>query len=93
MSNKLSCLIVRGCKAESHDDIVQTAFQLGEQVFTGDALLASGLLEIAAKLIFENSVNSFDLLFLAQLQSISDDLCPTGMSVLAWLKVSLLDGA
>src|SRR4051812_12124628 len=93
MANELSCLVVSGRKSKPHHHVIQTALQLGQKVFTGDALLARGFLEVGSKLVFENAVDSFHLLFLAQLQAISDDLRSTGVSVLAGLKVSLLNGA
>src|SRR6185295_3032531 len=93
VTDQLARLIVCGRKSQTHDNIVQTAFELGEQVFTGDALLPRRFLEIRAELVLEYAVDSLDLLLLAQLQSITDNFRPPGMSVLAGLKISLLDGA
>ncbi len=61
-------------KPKPHEDVIQAPFQLREQVFAGDALLASGLLEVRAELVLENAVHPLHLLLLAQLQSVSDDL-------------------
>src|SRR5215475_15826424 len=55
---KLSCLSVTGGESQTDEDVVQTPFQLCQQVLTGDALLTGGTLEIGTELILEDAVDA-----------------------------------
>src|SRR5689334_9532552 len=93
VTNQLTRLVVRGREAQTDHNIVETTFQLREQMFAGHSLLPCRFLEIGPELTFEHAVDSFHLLFFAQLQAISDDLCLAIAAVLTRRKVALLDSA
>src|SRR5688572_14970852 len=93
VAHELPCLIVGGCKSESHHNVIEAALELGEQVFAGDALLACGLLEVRAELVFQDAVHPFDLLLFPELQAISYDLGLALPSMLPGLEIALLNGA
>src|SRR5262249_5416268 len=76
---------------QTNDHVVQPPFQLGKQVLTGNTLLSRRFLEVRTKLVFENSIDPFDLLFLTKLQAVTDDLRLPVSSVLPGSEVSLLD--
>jgi len=52
--------------------IVQSAFEQEQQVFTCDALHARRAFKVISKLTFEDEVDAFDLLLLAQLLAIAN---------------------
>ena len=60
---------------------------------SGHTLLPSRLLEIIPKLIFQKSVDSFDLLFFTELKTITNDLGFSSLPMLAGREISFLDGA
>src|SRR5215510_13507061 len=93
VTHELPRLRVRCSKPEAHQNVVEPALELCEQVFAGDALLPHGFLEIRPELVFEHAVDALDLLLLTQLESISDDLRFTIPAVLARREVSLFDCA
>src|SRR5262245_41843219 len=93
MSNKLSRLRVRCREPEAYKNVVQTAFELRQQVFTGDAFLSDSFLEVRTELILEHAVNTLHFLFLAQLKAVSHDFRFSIATVLSWRKVSFFDSA
>ena len=64
-----------------------------KQVFTRHTLLADRLLEIRTELVFQNAVDPLHLLFLSQLETVSDDFCFTVAAVLAGNEISLFNCA
>src|SRR5687767_2226130 len=74
MPDQCAGFSARARKTKAIRDIVQTAFEQHEQCLTGDPLGAVGLGEGAAKLIFQQAVNPFDLLLLAQLDAVLGEL-------------------
>jgi hypothetical protein len=65
-----------------------------EQEFAGNAGLVGGLLVVGPELGLEGEVDALGLLFLAELQTVTDDLLHfAGLAVLAWGEVALFDGA
>src|SRR3954470_4683970 len=93
MANELARLCVGGRETQSDKYVIQTALELCQQVFTGHALLANRFLEIGAKLIFEHAVDTFHLLFFAQLQAVADDLRLSIVAVLPRREIPLFDSA
>src|SRR5438094_758075 len=93
VADELSRLSVRTGETEADENVVQTAFQLDEKVLAGHAFLADGAFKISAELVFKNAVDALDLLLLAQLQTVTDDLSLASLTVLSRRKVSLFDGA
>src|ERR1700722_762357 len=90
--HQLTGLAARHAKTKAIDHVVQTALQLLQKHFAGDAAGARRLLEIVPELAFLGKVNALGLLLFAQLQTVADDF---GLAVLAMLargKIPLLDG-
>ncbi len=91
MTHQLTRLTPRDGKAEAVDDAVQTALQLLQQDFAGNALGAGGLLEVIAELAFLREVHTLRLLLFAKLQAVADDLGLAILTVLAGSEIALLD--
>src|SRR5262249_12897611 len=95
MADQLPGLRTRHRVAETIDDIVEATFEQGEQVLAGDAFRAYGALEIEPELALQHAVNAFDLLLLAQLLAVTDELGATDVAaVLAgWLRAAFFNRA
>src|SRR5579875_4233302 len=70
MQDELARLSARGREAEPHEHVVEAALERAQQVLTGDARLAGGLLVIDPELALEHAVVALGLLLLAQLQAV-----------------------
>lgn len=77
MADQLTCLLPGTTESQAIDDVVQTPLKVLEQHFTGNALLAGGVLKISPELPLQHSVHPLYLLLFAKLLSISDDLPPS----------------
>ena len=93
VAHQLPRLRPRGGEAEAVDHVVEAALQQLEQRLAGDAARAVRHLEVAAELVLEHAVDALDLLLLAQLQAVADDLRLAQLAVLAGGHVALLDRA
>jgi hypothetical protein len=93
MRHQLSRLIARRGESEPGNDIVKPPFQIQKQSFARNPLLFFGLGKIIGELIFEDPVNSLNLLLLAQLNPVPDRLGPVISAVLSRRKIALLNGA
>ena len=93
MADKLSGLRVGGGKTQTHKNVIQTAFELRQQVLAGDAFLTDGALKVGSELVLKNSVDALHLLFFTELEAVSDDFCLSIPAMLAGSKVSLFDAA
>ena len=91
MTDELPGLRVRTRESQAHQNVIQPAFELSKQVFSGNTLLPDGPFEIATELIFEDAVHALHLLFFAKLQAVSDDLRFTALTVLPRGEISLFD--
>src|SRR5215831_15172960 len=93
VANELARLRMSRGKAEANEYVIQTTLELRKQVFAGYTLLTDGLLEVRAELVFEDAVNTFYLLFFAQLQPIADNLRFAIAAVLPGREISFFDSA
>src|SRR5581483_10728004 len=59
VTDELPSLGVGTGETQPDKHIVQTRFELGQQVLTRNTLLPNGTLKVSAELIFENAVNAF----------------------------------
>src|SRR5437870_3852973 len=91
--NKLPGLGVGRSKTQPHENVVQSPLELSQEIFSGDAFLPDGLLEVGPELILEYAVNTLHLLLLAQLEPVSDDFRFAIVAVLSWSEVSFLNPA
>src|SRR2546423_1447400 len=69
--DELSGLTARRGEARAVDRVVEPPLKQREQVLARDALHARGALEVVSELPFEDEVDSFDLLLLAQLLAVA----------------------
>src|SRR5579872_48551 len=93
VTHQLPRLATGNSEAHTEDDVVETALELLQKDFTGNALRRRGLFEIVAKLAFLREIHALGLLLFAQLQAVADDLRLAVFTVLTGGKVTLLDGA
>ena len=93
MADQLPRLRVGCGKTKAHENVIQTALELGQQVLAGNAFLTDGALKIGSELVLEDSVDALHFLFFAELKPISDDLRLSIPAVLAGREISLFDAA
>ena len=93
VARELPRLRPRRREPEAIEHVVQAALQQLEQRLAGDAARPVRHLEVAAELVLEHPVDALDLLLLAQLQAVADDLRLAQLAVLARRQVALLDRA
>ena len=67
MPDKLPGGFARWGESQTIDEIIETAFQQLQQIFTGYALFLSCLGKLIAELLFENAVNTTGFLFFSKL--------------------------
>ena len=70
VTNQLSCFSSGRSHASSVNDIVDTAFQDSQEVFTSHALLFGSHFEIFSELTFKNTIEASCFLFCTELQSV-----------------------
>ncbi len=70
VGNELSCLTAGSSETESEYNIVKSALNKGEQLFTGLALSLFRLLIVSAELLLEDAVDKLYLLLLGELQAV-----------------------
>ena len=83
MANQLARLGVIRREAHAVGDVVQAALEELNQDVTRDALLANGLVVVAAELLLGDAVDALDLLLLAQLLAVVRPLLAAALAVLA----------
>jgi hypothetical protein len=93
MTHDHASLRARAGEPEAVDDIVQSPFEKLEQDLTGDAALALSALEVKAKLLLEQAVDSLHFLLFAKLKTVSLNPGPTAFALLSRCKIALLYGA
>ena len=93
VAHELPRLRPRGREAEAVDDVVHAPLEQLQQRLAGDAAGAVRHLEVAAELVLQHAVNALDLLLLAQLQAVADQLRLPQLAVLPRRQVALLDRA
>src|SRR5262245_49254983 len=93
VAHQLPRLRPRGREAQAVDHVVHAPLEQLQQRLAGDAARALRHLEVAAELVLEDAVNALDLLLLAQLQAVADQLGLAQLAVLPRRQVALLDGA
>ena len=91
VTHQLARLAASNGKAHAVHNVVQTALQLLQQQFAGNALALGGLFEVVAELAFEREVDALRLLLFAKLQTVADDLGLAVFAVLAGREVALFD--
>lgn len=69
-------------EAETVDDVVQSAFEQHEHIFTRDAAHLGRLLVIASELLFEHAVDELDFLFFFELERVVALLSPAELDLL-----------
>src|SRR5260370_37152134 len=79
-------LATRSRKPGPVDSVIQSSLEQKEKVLAGDAFLARRAFEVIPKLSFENKVDPFDLLLLAEL------LAVTGQRLSATHGIAMLSG-
>src|SRR5205814_1195445 len=92
MPDELPRLSARRSESERVDDVVEPQLELAKKHLAGDALLRVGALEVQPELLLQQPINALDLLLLAKLQAIAEDLRATA-AVLAGCVIAALDGA
>src|SRR5665213_167348 len=70
MSNHLPGLPPGFSETQTKNRIIQTLFQQLEKCFTRHAFFAGRNRKITSKLFFQNSINTLNLLFFTQLQTV-----------------------
>src|SRR5690606_28739333 len=74
VAHELPRLCARRREARAIDDVVEPALEQLQQRLTRDAARPLGRLEVAPELVLEHAVDALDLLLLAQLDAVADDL-------------------
>src|SRR5436309_10380097 len=83
VAHELASLRTRGRETQGVDDVVQTSLELLEQVGARDPFAPLRLREGQPELALEQAVDPLDLLLLAELDSVPEQLAPPA-AVLAW---------
>src|ERR1051326_8429217 len=81
-----------GSEAEGVDDVVEPKLELAKKILAGDAGALLRASEVRAELALQKSVDALDLLLLAKLNAIAENL-GTPAAVLAGGVITALDGA
>jgi hypothetical protein len=71
--DQLSGLTAGSGKTSAIDSVVQPSLEQEQEVLARNSLLASSAFEVVAKLPFQNEVDTFDLLLLAQLLAVANE--------------------
>ena len=93
MSNQLACVRSGMSKTHSIDHVVQTRFEEVQQVRAGYSPSLVGDFEIAAELTFENAINPFRLLFLAELQGIIGNFPHSALAMVSGWIIAFINRA
>src|SRR5204863_6314315 len=91
--DELAGLGAAGTPAGAEGDVVEPGLEEPQQVLTGDALLAGGLLVEVGELLLHEAVDAAGLLLLAQLGEVLGALLAAGPAVIAGRVGPALDGA
>src|SRR5436190_7702896 len=92
VAHELTGLGARGGKAERIDDVVEPQLELAQELIAGDAGVLRGALEVEPELALQQAVDALDLLLLAKLNAVAENLRAPA-AVLAGGVVAALDGA
>src|SRR5438552_6460153 len=90
--DELPRLRARRRESERVDDVVETQLELAKKHFAGDAFLCCGAREVEPELALQQAINALDLLLLAKLQSVAENL-GAAPAVLAGRVIAALVGA
>src|SRR5205823_80905 len=90
--DQLARLIAGSGKAQSVDDVIKTALQHPEKIFTGNPFLTLGFCKHPSKLTFEDAIHSFQLLFFPELSAVLRGT-RAGLSMLSWRECTPLHRA
>ena len=82
MADELAGLAAGVGEAHAVHDVVETAFENGQQVGAGDALGHFGIFKVAVELLFQHAVDAADLHLFTKLQSVFAELL-AGTAMLA----------
>src|SRR5207244_1332195 len=93
VAHQLPRLRARGREAKAIGDVVQPPLEQLQQRLAGDAARPLRLLEVAAELVLQHTVNALDLLLLTQLHPVARELLLPRLPVLPRREVPFLDGA
>ena len=74
VGDELARLRARRCVTKTIDDVIQSAFEQREEVLAGHAFHSHGPLEVEPELALQHPVYAFDLLLLAKLFAVADEL-------------------
>src|SRR5688572_10023364 len=91
VAHQLPRLRPRRREAEAVDDVVEPPLEQLQQRLAGDPARAIRHLEVPAELVLQHAVDALDLLLLAQLQTVADQLGLAQLAVLPGREVALLD--
>ncbi len=83
VAHELTGLAAAGAPSGPEDHVVEAQLEVAQQVLTGDAALAGGLLVHVAELLLQDPVDPAGLLLLAQLGQVLGALAHTVAAVLA----------
>jgi hypothetical protein len=92
VTDKLTRLTARNSETEPEDNIVQTAFELFQQLSAGYAFGPGRVLEVVPELAFLGEVNALGFLFFAQLETVAYNFGLLIFPVLSGGVAALLDG-
>ena len=92
VAHQLPRLGPRGREPERENDVVQAALELLEEVRARDPLASLGARKGQPELPLEQAVDALDLLFLAELDSVAEQLAAPA-PVLSWRIVAPFNGA
>src|SRR5215471_11530556 len=91
VTHQLPRLAPRLRESKPEHDVIETPFQLLQQLLTGHALGTGGFLEVIAELSFLREVDAFRFLLFTQLQTVAYDLGLAVFPMLSGSKITLLD--
>src|SRR5262245_18518176 len=91
--DELPCLRTGGGEAKTVGDVVEPPFEQLQECFASNTASALRLFEVTTELILQHAVNALDLLLLAQLHAVSNELRLSRLAVLAGHKVALFKRA
>ena len=81
VTDGLTGLLAGAGKAQTEDDVVETALEDAHQVVAGDALALHGEDVVVAELLLENAVDELGLLLLAKLDAVLALLTTTALGL------------
>jgi hypothetical protein len=93
MGHQLSSLVAGRREPEPANNVVEPALEADEQCLTGDSLFLCRFVKVVGKLVLENSIDAFHLLFFAQLNPVSNRFGAMIVAMLSRREITLFDCA